>query len=77
MNDIKKQNEFLKSQQELTTAQLKAIFDMLKIVLENFSSNYANSNMLDFSYADDLFTEEFAVNTPSETKKQFLNAIRN
>ena len=34
MDDIEKQNEFLKSQQELTTAQLKAIFDMLKMNLD-------------------------------------------
>ena len=76
MDDIKKQNEFLKFQQELTTAQLKAIFDMLNRVLEIVGSDYMKSD-LDFSYADDLFTEEFAVNTPSERQKQFLKAIRN
>ena len=76
MDDIEKQNEFLKSQQELTTAQLKAIFDMLNRVLEIVGSDYIKSD-LDFSYADDLFTEEFAVNTPSESRKQFLKAIRN
>ena len=75
MDDIEKQNEFLKSQQELTTAQLKAIFDMLNRVLEIVGSDYIKSD-LDFSYADDLFTEEFAVNTPSESRKQFLKAIR-
>ena len=55
---------------------LEHLTDMLKMVLEIVGSDYIKSD-LDFSYADDLFTEEFAVNTPSETKKQFLNAIRN
>jgi len=41
-------------QQDLNTAQLKVLFDILKIVLENTNSDY------DFSWADELFTQQYS-----------------
>tara|TARA_R100001079_G_scaffold14076_1_gene6830 strand:- start:250 stop:486 length:237 start_codon:yes stop_codon:yes gene_type:complete len=46
--------DFLKAQQDLNTAQLKVLFDILKIVLENTNSDY------DFSWADELFTQQYS-----------------
>ena len=45
--------DFLKAQQDLNTAQLKVIFEMLKIVLEN-NDDY------DFSHSDNLFTQQYS-----------------
>ena len=35
--------DFLKAQQDLNTAQLKVLFDILKIVLENTNGVYSNA----------------------------------
>ena len=54
--------DFLKAQQDLNTAQLKVLFDILKIVLENANGVYSNATTsdYDFSWADELFTQQYS-----------------
>jgi len=68
--------DFLKAQQDLNTAQLKVLFDILKIVLENTNGVYSNATTsdYDFSWADELFTQQYSNGVYS--KNSYMESTR-